>query len=653
MSICLNMIVKNESKIIIRLLESVYTMIDCYCISDTGSTDNTIDLINDFFKSKNMVGKVLKEPFINFEHNRNVALEACFGMSDYILLLDADMIMVKNPHYKLELTLDAYYIHQGDNNNMGKNVRFVKNNDTFKYYGVTHESIKTTIPNASSYTIEKDKLFINDIGDGGAKSDKYDRDKRLLLTALEKTPDDARYNFYLANTFRELNEKENAIKHYKIRIKLEEIPMNKYTCEIWYCYYHIGLLLNNEESIHYWLMAHKQTPKRIEHLYEIIKFYRLRKEYLLCKVFYDIAVEIMKPPFKYSDVHDFIFISLIHYRYLLDYEYTLFSCYLGIKTADSNIVKIFNECDRQNILDTTLSNLKYYKNTLKSINMIDFTKTEVINNHMINHSTPSIIPYNDGYLMNIRCVNYKIDDNGNYLNIQSNGKLEKIITINKRIELSHDFKIISEIVILPEFTNIYILGIEDLKLFKNSANELVYLGTSQHDHDVIGMNYGKYDNINVLNKIKPNFINMNREKNWVFIPNEKNEIIYKWWPLTICNLNESVLKIDRIVHMPNIFKLIRGSSNGFLYKDEIWFITHFVSDENRRYYYQLFVVFDINMNLQRYSPPFNFSDKPIEFCLSIIVNDDQVIIPYSVNDASAIISIYEKKMIDNFISIVV
>ena len=123
--------------------------------------------------------------------------------------------------------------------------------------------------------------------------------------------------------------------------------------------------------------------------------------------------------------------------------------------------------------------------------------------------------------------------------------------------------------------------------------------------------------------------------------------------LTICNLNESVLKIDRIVHMPNIFKLVRGSSNGFLYKDEIWFITHFVSDENRRYYYQLFVVFDINMNLQRYSPPFNFSDKPIEFCLSIIVTDDQVIIPYSVNDASAIVSIYGKNMIDNFINVIV
>ena len=43
--ICLNMIVKNESRVIIRLLDSVVKILDGYCICDTGSTDNTIFLI--------------------------------------------------------------------------------------------------------------------------------------------------------------------------------------------------------------------------------------------------------------------------------------------------------------------------------------------------------------------------------------------------------------------------------------------------------------------------------------------------------------------------------------------------------------------------------------------------------------------------------
>jgi cellulose synthase/poly-beta-1,6-N-acetylglucosamine synthase-like glycosyltransferase len=48
--ICLNMIVKNESKVILRLLYSVLPLIDGYCICDTGSTDNTIELIESFMK---------------------------------------------------------------------------------------------------------------------------------------------------------------------------------------------------------------------------------------------------------------------------------------------------------------------------------------------------------------------------------------------------------------------------------------------------------------------------------------------------------------------------------------------------------------------------------------------------------------------------
>ena len=48
-TLCLNMIVKNESKIIARLLTSVSPIIDSYCICDTGSTDNTVEIIQNFF----------------------------------------------------------------------------------------------------------------------------------------------------------------------------------------------------------------------------------------------------------------------------------------------------------------------------------------------------------------------------------------------------------------------------------------------------------------------------------------------------------------------------------------------------------------------------------------------------------------------------
>lgn len=85
------MIVKNESKIITRLFDSVINIIDTYCICDTGSTDNTIDIIEEYFNNKKIKGKIILESFQNFEYNRNCALESCIGMADFVLLLDADM----------------------------------------------------------------------------------------------------------------------------------------------------------------------------------------------------------------------------------------------------------------------------------------------------------------------------------------------------------------------------------------------------------------------------------------------------------------------------------------------------------------------------------------------------------------------------------
>ncbi len=121
--------------------------------------------------------------------------------------------------------------------------------------------------------------------------------------------------------------------------------------------------------------------------------------------------------------------------------------------------------------------------------------------------------------------------------------------------------------------------------------------------------------------------------------------------------------------MPKIFNYIRGSSCGFTYKkqliqktdeskdnitlvaeeNEIWFVTHLVSYENPRHYYHLIAVFDENMNLLRYSAPFKFEGEPIEYSLSIVVEDEKVLINYSTWDRTTKIGIYDKKYIDSIV----
>jgi glycosyltransferase involved in cell wall biosynthesis len=217
-TLCLNMIVKNESLIITRLLDSVLSIIDCYCICDTGSTDNTVNVIIDYFTSKNIPGKIVNEPFKNFCHNRNFALQSCLGMSDFVLLLDADMILEINNFTKQMLdTGDSFFIFQGNDNFFYQNLRILRNNGRYKYNGVTHEYIDTP-ENNKSILLSKDVIFIRDIGDGGCKNNKFERDIQLLTEGIKNEPNNARYHFYLANTYRDLGKNELSIEYYKKRI---------------------------------------------------------------------------------------------------------------------------------------------------------------------------------------------------------------------------------------------------------------------------------------------------------------------------------------------------------------------------------------------------------------------------------------------------
>ena len=207
-TLCLNMIVKNENKIIRRLLESVLPIIDTFCICDTGSTDNTCEIIESFFEMHNIKGKIITEPFKNFEHNRNFSLLNCIGMSDYVLLLDADMILdIRNFNKQMLSASDSFNILQGSYKFYYQNMRIVKNNGLYKYVGVTHEYIDT--PNNNRIiNFHKNQLFINDCGDGGCKSNKFERDVLLLTNGLIDDPTNVRYHFYLANSYHDLGKNE-------------------------------------------------------------------------------------------------------------------------------------------------------------------------------------------------------------------------------------------------------------------------------------------------------------------------------------------------------------------------------------------------------------------------------------------------------------
>jgi predicted GH43/DUF377 family glycosyl hydrolase len=252
-------------------------------------------------------------------------------------------------------------------------------------------------------------------------------------------------------------------------------------------------------------------------------------------------------------------------------------------------------------------------------------------------------------MMNIRAVNYWINVNGGYMNCD-----EYIFTNNKYIELDRDFNITHEKFFDVKVDKRHYLGIEDVRIFKSDTEDkLIYLGTSQHDDGKIGMLMGDYDTSAthlVSKEIKCGFNESWCEKNWVYVKyKNENHIIYRWGPLEICKVNPVTNNIDLIeskAKMPKIFEHVRGSTCGFNYKDEIWFVLHLVSYDSLRNYYHMFAVFDKDLNFLRHSAPFVFEDQCIEYCLGLIVEDDRVLLTHSTWDRTTKLDVYDKSYVD-------
>ena len=254
------MIVKNESKIISRLFDSVLSIIDTYCICDTGSDDDTVEVIRNYFKAKGLTGMILHEPFQNFGYNRTVALKAAKGMADYLLFLDADMKLVIGESFRKEdLTDQAYQIEQGCGSDLlYSNLRLVRSSLEITCVGVTHEHYSHKAP-----CLPLPSLEIVDIGDGGCKEDKFTRDFRLLDTDFKRDPTNCRTCFYLANTCRNLGRYDRAVEYYKKRIE-----MGGWTEEVWNAKLQLGRCHmdqgNHEAAIFVWLEAFDYYPERAE-----------------------------------------------------------------------------------------------------------------------------------------------------------------------------------------------------------------------------------------------------------------------------------------------------------------------------------------------------------------------------------------------------
>jgi len=618
MTFALILMIKNESRILQRCLEAVENVVDYFCILDTGSTDNSVEIANEFLKTHK--GCVTTDAFKDFGYSRTKSFENAQkylrneGLDltkIYGLLLDADMVFIPGSLKQQTLNAIGYKIIQLNGGLEYYNCRIVRMDYPWKCVGVTHEYWAGPTEN-----MEKNICYIDDKNDGGCKQDKFQRDIKLLEEGLEKEPKNERYMFYLAQTFKCVGRFKDAISMYKKRIAI-----GGWAEEIWHSHYSIGecyLKLKDLPKFEEWMLkAFAYRPCRTESIYQLARVFREMSQHYKSYHYVKIGQQVPFPK------NDSLFIESNVYNGLFDYECSIVEYYIHrekcLRTTIQYMLKLSNF--QQNCISNLQFSVKPIRSTMQKLGLpLPFGDD-------FNPSAISIVDYP---FANVRYVNYLPPTKGSYVTRDGS----PIQTKNAYVNLE-SMEYIRMIDIQPLFHS-PVKGLEDLRLYKYD-NKLLFTATSFKEfiENKVGIVHGEYD---LQNNTYKNCIgihsptNSDCEKNWVNIPGT-DEFIYGWNPLQIGKIRNNRFYVNKQYNVPPLFSVFRGSAPAMKWEDDWLVLIHFVEYCQPRKYYHCFVRLAENYEPLSVSLPFCFRSNAIEYCVSTLNINDMFIDCYiSLND---------------------
>lgn len=327
--LALSMIVKNEAPNIQRCLESVAPFINYYVVCDTGSTDNTKEIVKNFFDSKGIPGEILDHEWKDFGHNRSLAIEACEGKAQWALMIDADDMITGNlPVDKFNDELDGYVVkiqrgefvwYRAQLFNIGKTKWWYE--EPLHEYAICRQPMNIQkLEGDYAWDVRtegcRSRQFGNDI-------EKYKNDYEILKKYLAEDPNQPRKQFYAAQSAFDSRMFDIAEQEYIKRAELES-----WSEEVYFSWLRVGMcraiLEKPIEMITDAMMrAYETKPDRAESLYHLSCIYRKygrpRNAFLVA------SMGLTIPP----PQNDILFVDMANYRWGLLDEVATTAFYVG------------------------------------------------------------------------------------------------------------------------------------------------------------------------------------------------------------------------------------------------------------------------------------------------------------------------------------
>ena len=493
-TICLNMIVKNESHIILSTLKNVldHINIDYWVISDTGSTDDTIDIINNFFKERGISGEMFCDEWKDFGHNRTKALEHAFGKSDYLFIFDADDLIEGNMNLPLILDKDCYNIQFENPVSYHRSI-LISNKMKWKYIGILHESIVPIDTKKSEEQLEGNYYILSRrLGNRSKNPNKYLDDAVILENAYNSETDtglQSRYAFYCAQSYKDCGKNDISIKWYTKALTLCNWNQEKY-----YSCLMLGNLYSEKKdyinAIKYWGESYNYDKERFECIVNIMDYYYQNGQHFMVSSLYN--------KFKQYDVitQGKLFIDTSKYEAFHHYASISGSycdegksAYEACKYILLNYTQ-HNQHNQNTIYNINMCYIPYFKEDKEDIPLIDF---------FINYLTKDPTKYIENVWTNIiNIINDKYPDKYNLIKKSINKK-----SIDKNNKYSSSNKIL---VYTGWMTHLWNESHLDKKALGGSEKAVAYLMRELPKHyEIIVSGHiedGVFDNRRYVNENK-------------------------------------------------------------------------------------------------------------------------------------------------------
>lgn len=680
--LCLNMIVKNEVKILERCLASVAPWISYYVIGDTESTDGTQDLIRSFFEARGIPGEIHEYEFENYSQARNRALEFCkasSGKFETILFVDADMelkvddpsVFLNEPHRRWQVGT----VRQTNDQLDYHNVRLLNRVIEAKYEGYTHEYLSTPL---TSLPVEG--IWFLDHACGSNRGEKSTRDARLLEASLLEEPGNVRSMFYLAQTYKDMGEWKKAIAWY-----IKRKDAGGWNEEVWYSAYMIANCLRSMGDINGFiaqsLEAYQLRPNRSEPLHALANFYRNEGKNELALIISEAGKRV---PYPRSDK---LFVEHGVYSHGFDEEIGISGFYAqnperkkaGYETcmrlAISRTVPNY-------VRDNARSNSGFYAKGAKELfpsfdpHVLKLPETDGLPaGETWRSMNPSIaINGNDARCV-LRSINYEFTSDGRYLS-----PIGIIRTMNRLLRWQGSELSLAQMTASPQIveplpvtdnpqglTDFPVNGYEDCRIFKWKKDW--WSTATVRDRHLHGQCETILFNLRTQKEcVLRDFENTRHQKNWVPLVTQFDHLllIYTADPTIVLEVDPNTLACKKIHESEPPFALshLRGSSqaipwlqgslrgSGSRHRKGWIYVAHEVVGkvpEGRSRYLHRFVVMDEKFNIRNVSPSFYFIQQGVEFCAGLARKDDKLLVSFGVEDRQAVLATISEAEVRNFI----